>query len=170
MSLVIAVLCDLGSIRGERRERSHAVDALRSRAYPLLSATIRPSGALQLLAGAAALETLLLVRLITHPAGGWWEDPWAGFKSLGLWASGPFVVAALPLAARVLWRDNQRLPRRAFVILSVIGPVSMALALLAYGHAMGLILLTGLVAQSVCAAATLVLRAKPDTAAESGGV
>jgi hypothetical protein len=129
-----------------------------------MSATIRPPDALRLLGGAAAVETLLLVRLVTHPAGGWGENLGQSLATLSLWAVGPLAAAALSPTMRILRGDQKRLARPTFVAISLIGPASIAMALLIYGHGMAGPLFIGLLAQWVLAVRTWFLRSAPNDA------
>ena len=106
---------------------------------------MRPVIALVALVASAAAETWLLFTITHHPAGGWGE-PNAAWRLLSLYAQAPLTIG---FCATVLAFRRPQVARRLSALLwvSVVGPVSLCLALASYGHAMVLPMLLGFFAQ-----------------------
>jgi len=110
---------------------------------------MRPVVILVALASCTAIEAWLLYTITHHPAGGWGE-PNAAWRSLSLYALVPLAIA---FYAGVIAYRRPHVTRRLFslLVLSVVGPVSLWLALASYGHAMLLPMLLGFLVQLVLA-------------------
>jgi hypothetical protein len=102
---------------------------------------MRPVIALTALAACASAEAWLLFTITHHPAGGWGE-PNAAWRLLSLYA---LVPLAIGFFASVLAFRRPQVTRRLSALLwvSVVGPLTLWLALASYGHVILLPMLLG---------------------------